>query len=146
MQALVDESASGHSRRVAQGLDSQRLGLLLAVLHRHCGIALSHSDVFANVVGGLKKAETAIDLPVTLALLSSFYERALPEDLVVFGEIGLTGEVRPIPFGEERLAEARKHGFTRALIPRGNRPEEGIKGMEVIAVERLSQALDVAFP
>jgi len=146
VQALVDESASGHSRRVAQGLDSQRLGLLLAVLHRHCGIALSHSDVFANVVGGLKIAETAIDLPVTLALLSSFYERALPEDLVVFGEIGLTGEVRPIPFGEERLAEARKHGFTRALIPRGNRPEEGIKGMEVIAVERLSQALDVAFP
>lgn len=146
VQALVDESASGHSRRVAQGLDSQRLGLLLAVLHRHCGIALSHSDVFANVVGGLKIAETAIDLPVTLALLSSFYERALPEDLVVFGEIGLTGEVRPIPFGEERLAEARKHGFTRALIPRGNRPEEGVKGMEVIAVERLSQALDVAFP
>ncbi len=146
VQALVDESTSGHSRRVAQGLDSQRLGLLLAVLHRHCGIALSHSDVFANVVGGLKIAETAIDLPVTLALLSSFYERALPEDLVVFGEIGLTGEVRPIPFGEERLAEARKHGFTRALIPRGNRPEEGVKGMEVIAVERLSQALDVAFP
>ena len=82
---------------------------------------------------------------MTLALLSSFRERALPEDLVAFGEIGLTGEVRPIPFGEERLTEARKHGFARALIPRGNQPQQRIEGMEVIAVERLSQAIDVAF-
>ncbi|MFL2547453.1 MAG: DNA repair protein RadA [Candidatus Rariloculaceae bacterium] len=145
VQALVDQNAGSHPRRVAQGLDSQRLGLLLAVLHRHCGIAVGDSDVFANVVGGLKIAETAADLPVTLALLSSFRERALPDDLVAFGEIGLTGEVRPIPFGEERLAEARKHGFTRALVARGNKPQQPIEGMEVIAVDRLSQALEVAF-
>jgi DNA repair protein RadA/Sms len=145
VQALVDQNTGSHPRRVAQGLDTQRLGLLLAVLHRHCGIAIGDSDVFANVVGGLRISETASDLPVTLALLSSFRERALPDDTVAFGEIGLTGEVRPIPFGEERLAEAAKHGFTRALIPRGNQPQQGIDGMEVIAVERLSQAIEVAF-
>jgi DNA repair protein RadA/Sms len=142
VQALVDQNTGSHPRRVAQGLDTHRLDLLLAVLHRHCGIGLGDSDVFANVVGGLKIAETAADLPVTLALLSSFRERALPGDLVAFGEIGLTGEVRPIPYGEERLAEARKHGFKRALVPSANRPRATIEGLEVIAVERLSQALD----
>ena len=142
VQALVDQNTGSHPRRVAQGLDTHRLDLLLAVLHRHCGIGLGDSDVFTNVVGGLKIAETAADLPVTLALLSSFRERALPGDLVAFGEIGLTGEVRPIPYGEERLAEARKHGFKRALVPSANRPRATIEGLEVIAVERLSQALD----
>ncbi len=142
VQALVDQNAGNHPRRVAQGLDTHRLDLLLAVLHRHCGIGLGDSDVFANVVGGLKISETAADLPVTLALLSSFRERALPGDLVAFGEIGLTGEVRPIPYGEERLAEARKHGFKRALVPSANRPRTTIEGLEVVAVERLSQALD----
>ena len=145
VQALVDQNAGSHPRRIAQGLDTHRLDLLLAVLHRHCGVAMGDSDVFANIVGGLKIAETAADLPVTLALLSSFRERALPGDLVAFGEIGLTGEVRPIPFGEERLAEARKHGFKRALIPSANRPQKPIEGLEVVAVERLSQALDAVF-
>ena len=112
------------------------------MLHRHCGIAIGDSDVFANVVGGLKITETASDLPVTLALLSSFRERALPAELVAFGEIGLTGEIRPVPFGEERLAEARKHGFERALIPRANRPRAAIDGLEIVAVDRLGQALD----
>ncbi len=142
VQALVDQNTGTHPRRVAQGLDTQRLGLLLAVLHRHCGIAIGDSDVFANVVGGLKITETASDLPVTLALLSSFRERALPAELVAFGEIGLTGEIRPVPFGEERLAEARKHGFERALIPRANRPRAAIDGLEIVAVDRLGQALD----
>ena len=145
VQALVDQNSGSHPRRLAHGLDTQRLDLLLAVLHRHCGIAIGDSDVYANVVGGLKVTETAADLPVTLALLSSFRERSLPGDLVAFGEIGLTGEVRPIPFGEERLAEARKHGFKRALIPSANRPQTTIDGMEFIAVERLSQALDAVF-
>lgn len=145
VQALVDQNSGSHARRLAHGLDTQRLDLLLAVLHRHCGIAIGDSDVYANVVGGLKVTETAADLPVTLALLSSFRERSLPGDLVAFGEIGLTGEVRPIPFGEERLAEARKHGFKRALIPSANRPQTTIDGMEFIAVERLSQALDAVF-
>jgi len=145
VQALVDQNSGSHPRRLAHGLDTQRLDLLLAVLHRHCGIAIGDSDVYANVVGGLKVTETAADLPVTLALLSSFRERSLPGDLVAFGEIGLTGEVRPIPFGEERLAEARKHGFKRALIPSANRPQTTIDGMEFVAVERLSQALDAVF-
>ena len=106
---------------------------------------MGDSDVFANIVGGLKIGETAADLPLTLALLSSSRERALPADLVAFGEIGLTGEVRPVPFGEERLAEARKHGFKRALVPKANRPQTSIEGMDVIAVERLSEALNAVF-
>ncbi len=145
VQALVDQNTGSHPRRVAQGLDTQRLGLLLAVLHQHCGIAIGDSDVFANVVGGLKITETASDLPVALALLSSFHERALPGNLVAFGEIGLTGEIRPVPFGEERLAEARKHGFERALIPRANRPQAAIAGLKIVPVERLGQALDAVF-
>jgi DNA repair protein RadA/Sms len=101
--------------------------------------------VYANVVGGLRIAETAADLPVTLALLSSFRERPISTDIVTFGEIGLTGEVRPVPFGEERLAEAAKHGFSRALIPKANAPRKATPGMEVIPVERLSQALEALF-
>ena len=142
VQALVDQNAGSQARRVAQGLDAQRLGLLLAVLHRHCGVALGDSDVFVNVVGGLRITETAADLPVTLALLSSSLERALPGDLVAFGEIGLTGEIRPVPYGEERLAEACKHGFKRALIPSANRPQVRLEGMDIIAAGNLSQALD----
>ncbi len=142
VQALVDQNAASHPRRVTQGLDTHRLDLLLAVLHRHCGVAMGDSDVFANVVGGLKIAETAADLPVTLALLSSFHERALPGDLVAFGEIGLTGEVRPIPFGEERLTEARKHGFKRALIPSANRPQASIEGLEVVAGGRCRRSVE----
>jgi DNA repair protein RadA/Sms len=140
VQALVDQSLSGSPRRVAQGIDSQRLGILLAVLHRHCGVAIGDSDVFANVVGGLRVTETAIDLALCLAMLSSFSERALGPDMVVFGEVGLTGEIRPVPFGEERLTEAAKHGFKRALVPEANQPRKAL-GIEVVAVRRLAEAI-----
>ena len=140
VQALVDRAQSQSPRRLAQGFDSQRLGLLLAVLHRHCGFASGDSDVFANIVGGLRVNETAADLAVALAVVSSVTERPVSQDLVVFGELGLTGEIRPVPFGEERLAEAEKHGFRRALVPRANAPRRPM-GIEVLAVDRLSEAL-----
>ena len=140
VQALVDRAQSQSPRRLAQGFDSQRLGLLLAVLHRHCGFASGDSDVFANIVGGLRVTETAADLAVALAVVSSVTERPVSQDLVVFGELGLTGEIRPVPFGEERLAEAEKHGFRRALVPRANAPRRPM-GIEVLAVDRLSEAL-----
>ncbi len=144
VQALVDVNSGQPPRRLAQGLDGRRLGLLLAVLHRHAGVSLATSDVFANVVGGLRVGETAADLAVCLAVISSYRETALPCDLVAFGEIGLTGEVRPVPFGEERLQEAAKHGFKRAVIPSANRPR-GDAPLEVIPVERLEQALGQVF-
>jgi DNA repair protein RadA/Sms len=142
VQALVDRTQAVAPRRVAQGFDVQRLGLLLAVLHRHCGFATGDSDVFANVVGGLRVGETAADLAVALAVVSSLTERPVASDLVVFGELGLTGEIRPVPFGEERLAEAQKHGFKRALVPRANAPRRPLS-LEVIPVDRLSEALEV---
>lgn len=144
VQALVDQSLSQNPRRLAQGFDAQRLALLLAVLHRHCGIGLGDSDVFANVVGGLRVTETASDLAVSLAILSSFRERPLDPGLAVFGEVGLTGEVRPAPFGEERLLEAAKHGFKRALVPAANAPRKAT-GLEVVPVERLRDAVEHAF-
>jgi DNA repair protein RadA/Sms len=140
VQALVDRTQAQTPRRVGQGFDGQRLGLLLAVLHRHCGIATGDSDVFANVVGGLRVGETAADLAVALAIVSSLTERPVAQDLVVFGELGLTGEIRPVPFGEERLAEAAKHGFKRALVPRANAPRRSLP-LEVTPVDRLSEAL-----
>jgi DNA repair protein RadA/Sms len=140
VQALVDRSQAGSPRRLAQGLDGQRLGMLLAVLHRHCGFVLGDSDVFANIVGGLRVGETAADLAVALAVVSSLTERPVPADLAVFGEVGLTGEVRPVPFGEERLIEAEKHGFKRAVVPRANVPRRALS-LEVIAVDRLADAL-----
>jgi DNA repair protein RadA/Sms len=140
VQALVDHTQSQSPRRLAQGFDAQRLGLLLAVLHRHCGFASGDSDVFANIVGGLRVGETAADLAVALAVVSSLTERAVPPDLAVFGEIGLTGEIRPVPFGEERLAEAQKHGFKRALVPRANAPRRPL-GIEVVPIDRLAEAL-----
>jgi len=140
VQALVDRTQAQSPRRLAQGLDNQRLGLLLAVLHRHCGFASGDSDVFANVVGGLRVGETAADLAVALAVVSSLTERAVPSDLAVFGEIGLTGEIRPVPFGEERITEAQKHGFRRVLVPRANIPRRSL-GIEVLPVDRLSDAL-----
>jgi DNA repair protein RadA/Sms len=142
VQALVDQTQAQMPRRLAYGFDGQRLGLLLAVLHRHCGIACGGSDVFANVVGGLRISETAVDLAVALAVVSSLRERPVPHDLAVFGEIGLTGEVRPVPFGEERLTEAQKHGFRRALVPRGNVPRRDL-GIQVIAIDRVAEALAV---
>lgn len=142
IQALVDDVQGSYPKRVALGLDAQRLAMHLAVLHRHCGIALSDQDVFANVVGGVRIAETGADLAVLAAVLSSFQNRTVPKDLVVFGELGLTGELRPVVNGIERIREAQKHGFTRAIVPRANRPREPIAGIETHAVGTLNQAID----
>ncbi len=143
LQALVDESQGNYARRVAVGLDQQRLAMHLAVLHRHCGIALSDQDVFANVVGGVRINETGGDLATLLAVLSSFRNRSLPKDLIVFGELGLTGEVRPVTNGQERLREASKHGFKKAIVPFANRPKETVPNMAVHGVKSLSAALEV---
>jgi DNA repair protein RadA/Sms len=141
VQALVD-AAGGNPRRVALGLEGNRLAMLLAVLHRHCGIALNDQDVFANVVGGLRIQETAADLPLLLAAISSFRGRPVAHDLIVFGEVGLAGEIRPVQGGEERLIEAAKLGFKRAIVPEGNRPRKAAKlDIEVQPVARLDQAL-----
>jgi DNA repair protein RadA/Sms len=143
VQALVDESHLGSPRRVTLGPDQNRLAMLLAVLHRHAGIAMFDQDVFVNVVGGMRIGETAADLPVVLAALSSFRNRPIPADLVAFGEIGLAGEIRPVQGGEDRLREAAKHGFRRAIVPRANAPKGGrMPGIEVIAVDRLDRALE----
>ncbi|MBS0375450.1 MAG: DNA repair protein RadA [Proteobacteria bacterium] len=141
VQALVDESRLQLPRRVAVGLDANRLALLLAVLHRHGGIALGAHDVFVNVVGGVRLGETAADLPALLAAVSSLGDRPLPGELVAFGELGLAGEIRPVPYGEERLREAAKHGFRRAIVPAANAPRRPLEGLEVVAVARLDEAL-----
>lgn len=141
VQVLVDASALANPRRVAVGLDHNRLALLLAVLHRHGGIAMHGHDVFANVVGGVRIGETAADLAAVLAAVSSLYDRPLPQDLAAFGEIGLAGEIRPVPYGEERIREAAKHGFRTLLVPAANRPKTAPDGVEVIAVQRLTEAL-----
>jgi DNA repair protein RadA/Sms len=143
VQALVDQSSLGNPRRVVLGLEQNRLAMLLAVLHRHGGIAAYDQDVFVNVVGGIRVQETASDVPVLMAVLSSLRDRALPEKSIAFGEVGLSGEIRPVPNGEERLKEAATHGFRRAVVPAANAPKKGRVGdMEVIGVERLSQAID----
>lgn len=142
IQALVDSLQGGHPRRIAVGLDPQRLGMHLAVLHRHCGVSLGDQDVFANVVGGVRIAETGADLALMTAVLSSFRNVRLPKDLIVFGELGLTGEVRPVVNGQERLREAVKHGFKRALIPAGNQARPGVKGMQIEAVATLAEGLE----
>lgn len=143
IQALVDEVQAGYPKRVAVGLDQQRLAMHLAVLHRHCHIALADQDVFVNVVGGVRIGETGADLATLLAVLSSFRSRVLPKDLIVFGELGLTGEVRPVANGQQRLTEARKHGFSKAVVPYANRPKEVIPGMVVHGVKSLASALEV---
>ena len=142
VQALVDTSHGGHARRVALGLEQNRLAMLLAVLHRHGDIPMFDQDVFINVVGGVKISETAVDLPLLLAALSSFRNRPLPNNVVIFGEVGLAGEIRPVPNGEERLREATKHGFKRAIIPKANKPHQAIKGLEVVLAARLEDAID----
>lgn len=145
VQALVDTSHLANPRRVTVGLDQNRLAMLLAVLHRHGGIPTYDQDVFINVVGGVKVLETAVDLALMAAVISSLRDRPLPHDLLVFGEIGLSGEIRPVPSGQERLKEAAKHGFKRAIVPKGNAPKEAPAGLEVVAVTRLDQALDALF-
>ncbi len=142
LQALVDASPLSNPRRMALGFEQNRLVMLLAVLHRHAGVAMFDQDVFVNMVGGIRVNETSLDLAVVLATLSSYRDKPLPPDLVVFGEVGLAGEVRPVPHGEERLREAAKHGFKRALVPAANAPRKGSKiGIKVDAVARLSDAI-----
>ncbi|TAA46693.1 DNA repair protein RadA [Pseudoxanthomonas winnipegensis] len=146
VQALVDASPLSNPRRVAVGLEGNRLAMLLAVLHRHGGIVVGDQDVFINVVGGIRVQETAADLPALLAVLSSMRDTPLAEKTIAFGEVGLSGEIRPVPNGEDRLREAATHGFKRAIVPKGNAPKaSAIKGMEVVAVERLADALEAAF-
>lgn len=142
IQALVDDSHLGNPRRVAVGMDQNRLAMLLAVLHRHGGIMVGDQDVFVNVVGGVRVMETSADLAVLLAIVSSFRDQVLPEDLIVFGEVGLSGEIRPVPSGQERLREAAKHGFKRAIVPYANAPRDKNPGIDVVAVKNLQQALD----
>lgn len=145
VQALVDTSHLANPRRVTLGLDHNRLAMLLAVLHRHGGVASHDQDVFLNVVGGVKVLETASDLAQMAAIMSSLRNRPLAHDLLVFGEIGLSGEIRPVPSGQERLKEAAKHGFTQAIIPKGNAPRQAPQGMTIVVVERLDQALEALF-
>jgi DNA repair protein RadA/Sms len=137
VQALVDESHGSNPRRVTLGLEQNRLAMLLAVLHRHGGVVTYDQDVFVNVVGGMRVGETGADLAVMLAVLSSLRNRPLPDGLVVFGEVGLAGEIRPVAYGEERLREAAKVGFTRAVIPRGNAPKQPIPGLAITPADHL---------
>lgn len=143
IQALADESHSPAPRRLCVGLDAQRLAMLLAVLHRHAGISCFEKDVFVNAVGGVKITEPASDLAVLMAVASSLSDRPLPAGTVIFGEVGLTGEIRPIPRGQDRLKEAAKLGFSMAIIPKANAPKTPIEGLEVKAVDRLTDALAV---
>lgn len=142
LQALVDDSHLGNPRRVALGLEANRLAMLLAVLHRHGGVAIYDRDIFVNVVGGMRISETAADLPLLLAALSSFRDRALPDDLVAFGEVGLAGEIRPVPNGQDRIQEAAKHGFKRVLLPRDNAPGRARKDIAILPVRRLTEAIN----
>ena len=145
LQALVDRMRFGAPRRIAQGLDANRVAMMLAVMNRHAALSLQEHDVFVNVVGGMQISETGWDLPVVLALASSLNDRALPRQLAVFGEVGLTGEVRPVAYGEERLKEARKQGFERVIVARENAPRKAIEGLTVIPVSRVDAAVKLAF-
>ena len=142
-QALVDSSPLANPRRVTLGLEQNRLSMLLAVLHRHAGIAMYDQDVYVNVVGGVRITETAADLPVLMAVISSLRDTPLPVGLAAFGEVGLSGEIRPVPSGQERIREALKHGFQTIVVPWANRPREEIKEVQIIAVKRLSEVLDL---
>lgn len=142
IQALVDSSPAPNPRRLSVGLESNRLAMLLAIMHRHAGITTSGYDVFVNAVGGVKITEPAADLPVLLAIMSSLRDKPLPKGLVVFGEVGLAGEIRPAPRGQERLKEAAKLGFSIALIPGANAPRQKIEGLEIWPVDRVDAAID----
>ncbi len=145
VQALVDTAKVSHPRRLCVGLDAQRLSMLLAVLHRHAGVACFDQDVYLNVVGGVRIQETASDLALLVAVVSSLRNQALPRGLVVFGELGLAGEVRPSPRGQERLREASRLGFHAALVPEANAPKKPIEGLEIWPVRSLADALDRLF-
>ena len=143
VQALVDSSLGGSPKRVAVGLDGQRLAMLLAILHRHGHVQLGDQDVFVNAVGGVKVTETGADLGLLLACVSSFRGKTIPKDWVIFGEVGLSGEVRPVASGQERIREAAKHGFKKAIVPSANKPKQLVSGIEVCRVERISQVLEL---
>lgn len=145
LQALVDESQQANPRRVALGLEHNRLAMLLAVLHRHGGVSLSGQDVFLNIVGGLRINETGTDLPALLAVLSSFRDRQLPQRLAAFGEVGLSGEIRPVFNGEERVKEAAAHGFDQLVLPAANAPRNAPGGVTIHAVKSISEAIEAAF-
>ena len=139
LQALVDGTSMGHPRRIAVGLDTNRLSMILAILNRHGGVFTGDQDVFLNVVGGVRVTETSADLATLLAVVSSLRDKPLPKDWVVFGELGLNGELRPVPNGLERITEAAKHGFRKAIIPKANAPKKSIEGMTVIGANRLDE-------
>ena len=141
VQALVDQSHLGNPRRVCVGLDSNRLAMLLAVLHRHAGVVTFDQDVFINVVGGFKVTETAVDLALLMAVVSSLKNRPLPQDCVIFGEVGLSGEIRPVAQGQDRLREALKHGFKRAIVAHSNQPKKNLKGIQVVGCTTLTSCL-----
>src|SRR5688572_23835880 len=143
IQALVDPAHTPNARRLCVGLEANRLAMLLAVLHRHAGIATWEQDVFVNAVGGVRIGEPAADLAVCLAVVSSFTDRAIPAKVLAFGEIGLAGEIRPASRGQERLREAAKLGFEKAIVPKANQPKTKIAGLDTIAVERIDQAVRV---
>ena len=143
VQALVDASLSGSPKRIVVGLDGQRLAMLLAILHRHGHLQLGDQDVFLNAVGGVKVTETGADLGVLLACISSFQGSVIPREWVVFGEVGLSGEVRPVASGQERIREAAKHGFKKAIVPSANAPKKAVTGIEVYRVERISDVLEL---
>ena len=143
IQALVDDSQLSNPRRLAVGLDQNRLSMLLAVLNRHGNIGIGSSDVFVNVVGGLKVFETGVDLALLLAIVSSFRNIQLPNDLVIFGEVGLSGEIRPVTSGQERLQEAKKLGFKKAIVPKANQPKKPMDGLEVKGVNKFIDALEL---
>jgi DNA repair protein RadA/Sms len=142
LQALVDAVQGGYPKRITLGIDQNRLAMMLAVLHRHGGIFSGDQDVYLNVVGGVKVAETSADLASLVAVVSSLRNQSVPNDVCVFGEIGLSGEVRPVPSGEERIREAAKHGFKTALVPEKNAPRKAISGIRVIPVRNIQNALE----
>jgi len=141
VQALVDESHLANPRRVTVGIDSNRIAMLLAVLNRHAGIASYDQDVFINVVGGVRVTETGADLAVLLSIISSLRNKVIPQDTIIFGEVGLSGEIRPVTSGQERLHEAVKHGYKKAIIPKANAPKKKINGLDILAVSRLEEAI-----
>ena len=143
LQALVDYSQLANPRRLAVGAEHNRLAMLLAVMHRHGGIQMSDQDVFINVVGGVKVEETSADLALIAAMVSSFRDKPIPKDLIIFGEVGLSGEIRPVPSGQERLQEAAKHGFRQAIIPKANMPKHEIPGMKIMPVTSLQEAIEL---
>jgi DNA repair protein RadA/Sms len=143
IQALVDTAHGPNPKRLCVGLEQNRLAMLLAVLHRHAGVACFDQDVFINAVGGVKISEPAVDLAVLLSIVSSFKNKPLPNKLIVFGEVGLAGEVRPVQRGQERLKEAAKLGFTHAIIPKANAPKGGVSGLQIDSIDRLEQAIDL---